>query len=187
MSLLCYHASHYSSSFRKERTDKEETMRIAFGKVNGESWFGECRLVPSGCGVVVVLVAGLLLAGCASTPQWGPDDREKLVTASNDYNSMLRWKDVDKACVTFAEESVKGKCLDRALTLKDVQITDIRTRDIEFRIDGVEATVHAEIEYYLLPSTTVRKIQDSQKWGYIGPKDKRTWFIKSPFPNFESP
>ena len=120
-------------------------------------------------------------------PQWGPDDREKLVKASDDYNNLLRWKDLDKACVTFAEESVKVKCLERALTLKDVQITDIRTRDIDFKIDGVEATVHAEIEYYLLPSTKVSKLQDTQRWSYIGLKDERTWFIKSPVPNFTAP
>lgn len=162
--------------------------RFFFGKESRESWPGKCRPANPGCAGGIKLVACvlvMLLAGCASIPQWGPDDREKLVTASNDYNNLLRWKDMDKACVTFAEESVKEKCRERALTLKDVQITDIRTRDIDFRIDGVEATVNAEIEYYLLPSAAVRKIQDSQKWSYIGPKDKRSWFIKSPIPNFK--
>jgi hypothetical protein len=164
------------------------SMRSIFRKVSGESWFEVCR--PHGHGVVtrvMVFFFGLLLVGCASMPQWGPDDREKLVKASNDYNNMLRWKDPDNACVTFAEASAKAKCLESALTLKEVTITDIRTRDIDFKIDGVDATVHAEIEYYLLPSTTVRKIQDTQKWGYIGPQDKKIWVIKSPFPNFTTP
>jgi len=163
-------------------------MRNTFGTVRGESWFRICRSAPPGWGMAVVaLVAGLLLAGCATPAMWGPDDREKLVKASNDYNSLLRWRDPDTACVTFNEEVVREKCLESALTLKDVYITDIRTRDIDFRINGVDATVHAEIEYYRLPSTTVRKIQDSQNWSYIGPQDKRVWFIKSPFPDFPYP
>ena len=163
-------------------------MRITIGKVSGKLWFEVCR--PRGSGVVtkvMVLFVGLLLAGCASMPQWGPDDREKLVKASSDYNNMLRWKDLDNACVSFAEASAKSKCLESALTLKEVTITDIRTRDIDFKIDGVDATVHAEIEYYLLPSTTVRKIQDTQKWIYVGPLGNRTWFIKSTFPDFAVP
>jgi hypothetical protein len=100
---------------------------------------------------------------------------------------MLRWKDLDKACVTFAEESARESCLARALKLKEINVTDIRTRDIDFRIDGVTATVHAEIEYYVLPSTKVRTIQDTQNWIYIGPVDQRIWRIKSTFPDFNAP
>lgn len=166
-------------------------MTTTFGFVRGDLGFKR-RLLPAGtcCRVAtkaVALVVGLLLAGCATMPQWGPDDREKLVKASDDYNNLLRWKDLDKVCVTFAEESVKDKCLEHALTLKDVQITDVRTRYIDFKIDGVEATVHAEIEYYLLPSTNVKKLQDTQRWRYIGLEGARTWFIRSPVPNFAVP
>ena len=149
-----------------------------------------CRGAMPGCGVatmVLALVAGLLVSGCATIKQWGPDDREKLVKASTDYNNLLRWKDLDKACVTFAEESVRESCLARALKLKEINVTDIRTRDIDFRIGGADATVHVVIEYYMLPSTKVRTILDDQKWIYIGPIDKKVWRIKSTFPDFTTP
>jgi hypothetical protein len=138
-------------------------------------------------GVAALLALGMLLAGCASMPQWGPDDREKLVKASDSYNSLIRWHEFDKACVTHADESIRAKCLDRALVLKDVQVTNVRTRDIDFRIDGISATVHAEIEYYVLPSIKVRTILDAQQWVTTGPLDKKVWIIKSMFPDFVLP
>ena len=164
-------------------------MKNIIEKLWGVSGSMFCRGAMPGCGVVMALslVSGLFLSGCATVTQWGPDDREKLAKASTDYNTMLRWKDLDKACVTFAEESVRESCLALALKLREINVTDIRTRDIDFRIDGVAATVHAEIEYYILPSTKVRTIQDTQKWIYIGPVDQKIWRIKSTFPDFTAP
>ncbi len=160
------------------------------GKLNDGARLDSGRPASSGYAALVkgmAVLTVLLLTGCATISQWGPDDREKLVTASKEYNTLLRWRELDKACVTYVEELAKASCLDHALTLKELQITDIRTRDIDFKIDGVEATVQIEIEYYLLPSTRIRKIQQSQKWSYIGPKEKRSWFIKSPLPEFTAP
>ena len=131
-----------------------------------------------------ILAAVILLAGCATTPSWGPLDRDKLVTASKGYNAMLRWKELDKACLTYAEEPARTGCQERAAALKDLQITDVSTRDIDFRIDGVDATVNVEIEYYLLPSTVVRKIRNSQTWVSVGTGSAGEWKIRSSLPEF---
>ena len=136
--------------------------------------------------IIAVLVTAMLLAGCAGA-HWGANDREKLLTASDDYNSLLRWKELDKACVAFAEDSVRGGCLGRAEELKDLHIIDIRRRNLDFTTSGDEATVNIEIEYYLLPSTVVRKIQEIQKWVYRGPQDGRVWRIMTPIPRVASP
>ncbi len=133
-----------------------------------------------------VLVAGIILTGCSTGSNWGYA-REKLVAASNDYNALLRWNELDKVCLTYADESVSKVCLERALALKDLHVTDIRRRDLDIKADGIEATVNNEIEYYLLPSTVVRKMQQSQKWFYRGAHEQRVWRIATPFPNFAEP
>jgi len=165
-------------------------MWNSFERVMGGSWFRRCRREFSGCGMVIkgtLLAAGMLLAGCAADTPWVYIARDKLETASKEYNKMIRWKEMDNACVTFAEEGDKEGCLKRALTLKDLQITDIRTRDIELGREGVEATVSTEIEYYLLPSTVVRIIQDRQSWRFLGSHETGEWRITNPLPKFASP
>ncbi len=130
------------------------------------------------------LLSVLLLAGCATGARWGDTHREKLLSATNGYTTLLRWREFDKACVNFVEESVRGKCLERAQTLNDLRITDIRTRDLDFRTDGVEVTATVEMEYYLLPSLVVRKIQDRQLWLCRGPDEGRVCRIITPLPAF---
>ena len=132
------------------------------------------------------LLAVVCLAGCAGV-RVGDADRDKLLTASNSYNSLLRWRELDKACINFAEKSVRGECLGRVDELKDLQITDVRRRDVDFEFDGNNATVHTEIEYYLLPSMTVKKIQDVQRWCYSGPQNAKAWRITTLFPLFVRP
>jgi hypothetical protein len=159
------------------------------GRVRGGSWFKRgwsgfpCRMLT----MCTVLVAGFVLTGCVTGPQWGPDDREKLITASHGYATMLRWRELDTACRTYVDESAREGCLERAQTLKDLQITDIRTKDLDVTIVGGSATVTVEIEYFLLPSMIVRIIQDNQKWIFLGPTEKKVWRITSPLPNFAAP
>ncbi len=136
-------------------------------------------ICSGGARIMAGLVTAMLLTGCAGA-HWGADEREQLLLASDGYNALLRWKELDKACSAFAEDSVRGGCLGRAGELKDLQITDIRRRDLNFKVFGDVATVNIEIEYYLLPSMVVRKIQESQRWVYLGTQDKRVWRITNP-------
>ena len=142
-------------------------------------YFGGLRLIA-------VLTVGMLLSGCAGI-HWRADEREQLLSASDGYNALLRWKELDKACIAFAEESVRGGCLGRVDELKDFQITDIRRRDLDLKLFGDEATVNVEIEYYQLPSMVVRKTQESQRWVYRGPQDGKVWQIKTPIPKVTPP
>ena len=137
--------------------------------------------------MVNIGVLALLLSGCATLSNLGESDRGRLVTASNSYNRMLRWKELDMACGAFVEESGRRKCVDRAAALKDVQVTDVRTRNIEYSPAADEATVHAEIEYYLLPSPRVKTLTDVQQWKLVGPEERKVWVIRSSFPDFPVP
>ena len=159
-------------------------MGDSCGRKRGGSWFRRSGTAACRGGTFVAVLA---LAGCATVMPWEPDDREQLVTASNGYNTMLRWREFDQACVAFADEAVRGGCRERVPSLKDLQITDIRTIDTAMRADGAEATVAVEIEYYLLPSTAVRKLQERQRWVSSGRPDRKVWRITNPLPDIASP
>lgn len=162
---------------------KVETMGFCCGRKRRGSlrrWHGNDSLTGKMLTGCMALFVGLLLGGCATITPGGESDREKLVAATKEYNSLLRWKELAAACVAFAAEGEKKGCLERASVLGDLQIAGMVTRDIEYGRDGGEATVTAEIEYYLLPSPVLRKLQDRQRWVSTGPPGQREWRITNP-------
>lgn len=107
---------------------------------------------------------------------------EQLDRSSRDYNQMLRWREFENACTTFAEKGFREECLKRSMDDRDVSITDYRIRSREIDVEKGEATLVVEIDYYRLPSNRVRTVIYRQKWTY---EEKSGWRVTNLFPPFE--
>lgn len=131
----------------------------------------------------VILLSGFLLMGCATwMPK--PDAWEALSKSSSDYNRLIRWSKFDEACLMYVDETMSEQCRVQAESLDELHVTDIKIRDISFNIDQTDATVRTEIEYYVMPSVTVKKVQDVQKWRYTLLGEKKVWKLRSLLPDF---
>lgn len=135
---------------------------------------------------IVAMTTMVLLGGCATTDSDGARMRDALQKSFGAYNSLIRWRHLEDACTTYADEPVRQPCLDRAATLKDLNITDVTSKSVVFGVNGTSATVRTEIEYYLLPSNRVRTILDVQQWEYrdIPHTKERAWVITTLLPDF---
>lgn len=127
-----------------------------------------------------LLVAGL--AACAAVPRMSDD----LTPAAFDFAQRLRWKDFNGASRYFEEASKKHAFIDLFADMGDLQITDVRVEAIDLDDSARRATTRMTLEYFLLPSVSVKTFSFELDWGYAGlkPKAGDTWFITSSFPPF---
>lgn len=130
------------------------------------------------CGCVMVAV----LSACAAVPRISDD----LTPAAYDFAQRLRWKDFNGAARYFDDADKKHAFVDVFAEMKDLQITDVRVETIDLDAGGQGATTRMTLEYFLLPSVSVKTFAFELDWAYAGlkPKAAETWFIASPFPPF---
>lgn len=130
---------------------------------------------------LLLLVGAVALAGCHNPYLMS----ERFTESSREYNRSIRWQELEQACLIFADRGVKEECLARATAAKGVSIADYRVVSTEMDSEKGTATVRLEIDYYILPSTRLKTIQDVQQWRY-GEKDGDTrWRIVTPPPEFK--
>lgn len=126
--------------------------------------FGIFVLLLNGCGVVV-------------------RPTEEFIAVSDDYLQRLRWQDYNGVAKHLVA-SERDAFLDQWTGLDDLRMTDANLDSMEFRAEGRQAQTRVSLEYYLLPSTTVKRLRLNQSWEYQG--GDRThpgqWQITTPFP-----
>lgn len=131
------------------------------------------------CGLVLVVIA----AGCTGHGQAPP---EKLAEMSrDDFISALRWKQYQVAASLMKPE-FRDAFLDTFTALKDIHIVDVRLINLKEFQEGRRFETTVEMDYYLLPSVTVKTFRFQQTWIYFEGEDPalQGFLITTPFPKF---
>ena len=134
-----------------------------------------CKLV---CGFVLVL----LLAACSSHVQ----PTAKLAEMSrDDFMAGMRWKSF-KAAANLMQPEHRQAFMKTFSSLKDIDVTDVRLVDLQVYDEGRRFETTVEMDYYLLPSVTVKTFRFDQTWLFFAGDDQaqQGFLITTPFPDF---
>ncbi|WP_305042942.1 hypothetical protein [Geoalkalibacter sp.] len=123
----------------------------------------------------------LLTMGCA--PKSLTPEKDLLDTLGR-FTQDLRWNNPQGAARFFAEDQ-RRNFLERYQGREGLNITDVQVTDIRFNPDRSQAEVAMRLEYYQLPSASVRRQDLRQTWrvepGVLpGPG---SWRLHTPFPD----
>ncbi len=129
---------------------------------------------------VPALAAALMLAVCACSVLAPPS--ASLERTTLDFAERLRWKDLREASA-FLDQAQREDFLARFGEGDDLRMVEVRVERVDLR-EEEKATVYLLVEYYRLPSPTVRKLKIDQEWEYrrSRPNLPGTWVAVSPFP-----
>lgn len=119
----------------------------------------------------------LVLSACQSMTGTGED----LQRSVSEYNRMLRWQEGSEAVARFVQPRHQPDYLKRSSGEGAPHIVDYRVGTVSWLSPGSVAVVPVELDYYLLPSATVKTVVDSQEWRYT---EGQGWQITSPPPAF---
>lgn len=110
--------------------------------------------------LILFSAALLLSAGCSAKPS----SLSSLSKVADNFSKRLRWQDfsVASAYVAAAE---RDAFLGAWQGEKDLRVVASRVDAVKL-IDPQTATVSMTIDYYLLPSNTIRQIASQQEWRY---------------------
>jgi len=131
-------------------------------------------------GTAVLLTCFLLLAcGLAARP------RQEFNSVFRDYAERLRWRDY-KGVARYLDETERGAFLSRYGTLDELSIINVQLESADFAEGDQRVVTTTDVEYYLLPSLSVKKIRLRQQWVYQGADRYHpgTWRLEGPFPAF---
>lgn len=129
------------------------------------------------------LLFALILALTACTLLNPPAKQRK--TALEDFMYALRWQRYPEASQFFVREQRQG-FLDQFEALKGLNITDVRLKRVDQSAEDRKAEVRLELDYYLLPSATLKTLQVNQTWVFFetADTDNNGYLITTPFPKF---
>lgn len=138
-------------------------------------------MLPVLCRCTAVFVLVLVLAGCGLSAQ----PKQELSFAFKDYAERLRWRDYQYVA-EYLQPEHRQEFLQRFSALEGLQVVDARLEAIDFSDGDVRARTALALEYYLLPSITVKKALLRQDWVYQGADSYHAgaWKIEGPFPPF---
>ena len=128
---------------------------------------------------IAVWLVTLELLGCATMMR----PVELFPMGNEDFVRRLRWLDYPGAAQHMVEE-VREDFLERFADNEDLRIVDFGTERIEFSADGRQVVVWHTLEYYLLPSATVKKERIRLEWEFREENKlfPGTWLITTEFP-----
>jgi hypothetical protein len=136
-------------------------------------------MVRSGKFFAILLIV-LFLGGCGLL-----NSRESERKAAFDnFVKYLRYQLYPAAGSYFTPE-LREEFLDRMEKLKGLNVTDVRLVRIDVKDEGARIDTRLEMDYYLLPSVTVKTLRIDQIWRHRGnPVEGDGFFITTPFPDF---
>ena len=123
----------------------------------------------------------VLLTACAAL-----NATEKQRTkAVDDFMYALRWQRYQEAAAFFTSEHRRA-FLDQMEDLRDLKVTDVRLQRVEPADEGRRVETRLEMDYYLLPSATLKTLRIDQTWVYSATGDSAggSFLITTPFPKF---
>jgi hypothetical protein len=103
----------------------------------------------------------------------------------DDFMNALRWKQYKVAAEFMLPENRKD-FLATFRELKDIHITDVRLLDLQETAEGRRFETSIEMDYYLLPSVSVKTFSFAQDWVYFAGEDssQKGFRIITSFPDF---
>ncbi len=124
----------------------------------------------------------LLLPACSSRMQ--PVGRLGEMSLE-EFMAALRWKRFGVAANLMQEEFRAGFRQTFA-AVPEIHITDVRLVDVASEAEGRRFTATLDMDYYILPSISVKTFRFEQTWGYFDGKaaPRQGFLITSPFPPF---
>lgn len=127
----------------------------------------------------LLVFPALLLAACTSLF----DPQRQFEPVQRDFAMRLRWMDFPGAARHLSPQ-LRDDFLDRVGGEEDLHVTDVRLDSAEYLPAENRMVTWTTLEYYLLPSTVVRKFRLRQEWEYAGEDRQHSgnWQIVTPFP-----
>jgi hypothetical protein len=103
----------------------------------------------------------------------------------DDFMNAMRWKQLKVATEFMLPENRKD-FLATFKKVKDIHITDVRLLDLQSSAEGRRFETVIEMDYYLLPSVSLKTFSFEQTWVYFdGEESAREGFlIITSFPDF---
>jgi hypothetical protein len=129
-----------------------------------------------------VLVLALIVVACSSHVK----PTAKLGEMSRDtFMSDLRWKNF-KAAASLMQPEHRQDFMKTFTALKDIDITDVKLIDLQISEEGRRFETTVEVEYYLLPSVTLKTFRFDQTWLFFDgdAPEQQGFLIVTPFPDF---
>lgn len=129
---------------------------------------------------LVVLMVVVTLGGCGLL-----DSRKKDREAALDnFMKYLRYQLYPAAASHFCPD-LRDPFLDQVEQIKGLNVTDVRLVRVDVSDEGARVDARLEMDYYLLPSVTVKTLRINQGWRYRDdPRHGAGFCIDTPFPSF---
>jgi hypothetical protein len=128
--------------------------------------------------LMLALIMAIALAGCSSYAIHDQFDR-----SLDAYNEAIRWLQWGTVSL-YTENSIREESDARAAAAKDVRMIDYRIVNKTYDAEKGEATVAVDIDYYKVPSLTVRTVRYTEKWVYLDENGTKRWRLTSLLPEF---
>ncbi len=130
---------------------------------------------------ILGLLALALLGGCLGSLELGPG----LDKSSFAFSEAMRWRDYRSAAQLVHSEA-QGDFLAQFPENEDLRVVDSRILSIELGEGQKSARADYQLEYYRLPTTSIRKWHWEQEWQLVIDKDSKIalWKILNPPPQF---
>lgn len=128
--------------------------------------------------ILILLLVALLAGGCSSKPS----PATSLVKVSKQFSERIRWQDFNTAAA-FVNVDERKDFLANWKETKDLHVVGTKIDTIEM-VDAETAEVTMTVDYYILPSATVKQIETRQEWLYRegGSFELGTWELVSGMP-----
>lgn len=128
-----------------------------------------------------ILLLSVLLSACAKPVELG----SSFGKMSNHFVESVRWQDFQGAS-KFMVEDERDAFLQQFPRNKDLHMVDVRFEQVALNEEAGEAETVLFLEYYLLPSVTVKEWRWTQQWQRTDGTfpQEAFWMIQAPPPTF---
>ncbi|MBN1141786.1 MAG: hypothetical protein JXB25_08345 [Deltaproteobacteria bacterium] len=132
----------------------------------------------------MALVFATLMTAACTMPMMEKENQFEI--AVRDYLQKLRWQDNHGAAL-YMKEEFREDFLSRMKDIPGLNIVNVTLKAMEPGSNEDEYQVVAAIEYYVMPSLSLREKELRQKWVIIRYEEWNrlpAWQIATPFPEF---
>ena len=128
---------------------------------------------------MLVVPLFVLVAACAMLPTHKDDLGKK----NDDFMLRVRWFDFPGAALYFDDEPGQ-EFIERFAEEEDLRITAFTTTRVDVKGPQDSVTIHYLLEYYILPSASVKKKRFTLTWEQVAAPlaGEEQWHIAEPFP-----
>ena len=120
------------------------------------------------------------LIGCA----WIYPPEKQARGHLDNFVYALRWMQFG-AAAAYLKPELREAFLEQFDDTTDLTVVDVRLDEVTLNADGRQIETKIEMDYYLLPSTTIKTLPIFQTWQYF--EEGRTggdYLVVTPFPDF---